>query len=227
MTDVGGAEPNHADGRLPDVELSITALPELDARGHLTPSGPGRSALGAAALGAGAAGAAIEHVVVDVPAFETFYRDHRDQIGRALALTLRDAALAADAVDEAMARAYQRWGQVATLANPSGWVYRVGLNWSRSVLRRRHRPAPIWVAAPGVEPPPAIADPAIDTALAALSIDQRAVVVCRFLIGCSEAQTAALLGVRPGTVKSRLSRALDRLRVLLRDQDPHQEDDRA
>lgn len=205
-----GTEPNRTPGRLPDVELSINALPELDPLGHLV----GASLDGAAATVAG------PPIVVDVPAFEAFYRERRDQIGRALALTLRDAPLASDAVDEAMARAYQRWAQVATLDNPSGWVYRVGLNWSRSLLRRTRRPAPIWVTGTDVEPPPSITDPAIDAALAALSIDQRAVVVCRFFIGCSEAQTAALLGIRPGTVKSRLSRALDRLRVLLHDQHP-------
>ena len=113
------------------------------------------------------------------------------------------------------------------LDNPGGWVYRVGLNWSRSLLRRSRRPAPIWMTSSGVEPGPIVADPAIDAALASLSIDQRAVIVCRFFVGCSEAQTAALLGIRPGTVKSRLSRALDRLRVLLHDQNPHEQEGRA
>ena len=42
--------------------------------------------------------------------------------------------------------------------------------------------------------------------------DQRLVVVCRFILDLSEAETASVLGLRPGTVKSRLSRALDRLR---------------
>jgi len=40
----------------------------------------------------------------------------------------------------------------------------------------------------------------------------RTVIACRYLLELSEAETAAALGVRPGTVKSRLSRALDRLR---------------
>ena len=42
--------------------------------------------------------------------------------------------------------------------------------------------------------------------------EQRLVVVCRFILDLSEAETASVLGLRPGTVKSRLSRALDRLR---------------
>jgi len=154
-------------------------------------------------------------VIPTVPSFDDFYGMHRASIGRALALTLRDADLATEAVDEAMARAYQRWHHVRTLDNPGGWVYRVGLNWSRSFLRRSRRPAPAWVSQRPAVPGPMVMDPSIDRALAELSVDQRAVVVCRFLIGYSEAQTAAALGLRPGTVKSRLSRALDRLRVLL------------
>lgn len=181
------------------MELTIS----LDAAGHLVPTE-----------------LTLDAVVVDALPFDDFYRARRDQIGRALAVTLRDNQLAADAVDEAMARAFQRWSQVSTLDNPSGWVYRVGLNWSRSFLRRALRPAPIWVTGPDTSPAPAFSDPSIDAALAQLSIDQRAVVVCRFLVGYSEAETAAALGIRPGTVKSRLSRALDRLRVLLHDLDP-------
>lgn len=145
------------------------------------------------------------------PSFETFYVRHRDPIGRALALTLRDAALAADALDEAMARAYQRWEQVGSLANPAGWVYRVGLNWARSVLRKLSRPGRAPRAFEMVSASPTF-DADIDRALRQLNVDQRAVVVCRFFIGYSELETAEVLGIRPGTVKSRLSRALDTLR---------------
>jgi RNA polymerase sigma-70 factor (ECF subfamily) len=60
-----------------------------------------------------------------------------------------------------------------------------------------------------------VVDPAIDDALAGLPTKQRAVVVCRLLLGWSEAQTSAALGIRPGTVKSRLHRALGTLQVEL------------
>ncbi|MEP7046150.1 MAG: sigma factor-like helix-turn-helix DNA-binding protein [Ilumatobacteraceae bacterium] len=160
--------------------------------------------------------------------FEEFYREQRDAIGRALALTLRDTQLAAEAVDEAMARAFQRWSRVQALDNPGGWVYRVGLNWSRSILRRALRPAPVWVThrpasgdAGSVDP---MIEPTIDRALAQLSFEQRAVVVCRLLIGYSEAQTAAALGIRPGTVKSRLARGTTRLQSLLSPLDPANKD---
>ena len=49
-------------------------------------------------------------------------------------------------------------------------------------------------------------------ALNALPENARLVLACRFLLGLSEDETAAALGVRLGTVKSRTARALDRLR---------------
>ena len=163
--------------------------------------------------------------VTPIVLFEEFYREQRAPIGRALALTLRDSQLASEAVDEAMARAYQRWNRVQALDNPGGWVYRVGLNWSRSILRRRLRPAPVWVTGTGTFTDHSGLDPAIDRALAELSIEQRAVVVCRLLIGLSEAQTATALGLRLGTVKSRLARATARLQSLLSPLDPANKDD--
>ncbi|MGH9123618.1 MAG: sigma factor-like helix-turn-helix DNA-binding protein [Acidimicrobiales bacterium] len=138
--------------------------------------------------------------------FPDFYREGRDRIARALTLTLGDADLAVEAVDEAMARAYQRWARVSTLENPGGWVYRVALNWSCSVLRRRRR-------APAPRPDRDLTDigpirePAVLAALAALDVRQRAVVVCRHLLGWSEAETAIALSTPVGTVKSRLHRA--------------------
>ena len=50
-------------------------------------------------------------------------------------------------------------------------------------------------------------------ALAALDERDRAVLTCRYLLELSEEETAAALGCRRGTVKSRTSRALERLRA--------------
>ena len=46
-----------------------------------------------------------------------------------------------------------------------------------------------------------------------LSEEHRLVVSCRYFLGLTENETAAALGIRRGTVRSRLSRALERLRV--------------
>ena len=152
----------------------------------------------------------------DRASFEAFYSEHRGSIGRALAVTLRDDHLASDALDEAMVRAYQRWSEIRRLESPSGWVFTVGLNWSRSVLRRASRSQSLGVNDRSSESNQ-FADPDVDRALRVLTVDQRAVVVCRHLIGYSEAETARALSIRPGTVKSRLHRALNQLHSLLAD----------
>ncbi|MCU1426535.1 MAG: putative polymerase subfamily sigma factor [Actinomycetia bacterium] len=146
--------------------------------------------------------------------FVDFYETTRDRVGRALAMTLGDVHLAAEAVDEAMARAFQRWDRVGRLDSPGGWVYRVGLNWATSVLRRRHR-APNPPAERGPTDVGPLSEPDVAAALAELPSRQRAVIVCRFYLGLSEAETAATLAIRPGTAKSRLSRALRHLETRL------------
>jgi RNA polymerase sigma factor (sigma-70 family) len=90
-------------------------------------------------------------------------------------------------------------------------VYRVALNlarnrWRRLSLERRKPPSPTgpaWMDE--------CADPALARALALLPVDQRAVVVLRYHLDWSVEHVAAALDVAPGTVKSRLHRALKRL----------------
>ncbi len=150
--------------------------------------------------------------IAEVRSFDDFYRSRRDIVARTLALTLGDEALGQEAADEAMSRALERWSAVSTYDNPEGWVYRTGLNWSRSWLRRRKRGAAkdLMVALPATT-----FDRPVDTdlarAIAQLSDEHRSVVVLRFYRDWSVEETADALDIAPGTVKSRLSRALDHL----------------
>jgi RNA polymerase sigma factor (sigma-70 family) len=144
-------------------------------------------------------------VTHSISPFDEFYASARPSIARALSLALGDVDLATEATDEAMARAYERWGTVSRLDRPEGWVYRVAMNWALSVLRRRRRrdhrlydPADTAIA---------IADPDVHAAIRELDVHHRSVIVCRHLLGWSVSDTAAALRVREGTVKSRLSRA--------------------
>ncbi len=154
--------------------------------------------------------------------FEEFWRSERASLARALAITLGDVQLAGEAGDEAMARAFQHWSRVSTLDSPTGWAYRVGLNWSRSVLRRLRRQPPQWLAQPNTQHDATPLDPSVAAALQQLTAGQRAVVVCRLLLNQSEQQTATLLRLRPGTVKSRLSRAVTLLSTSLAHLDPQE-----
>jgi len=143
--------------------------------------------------------------------FEAFYRSQRSHVMRALALTLGDRDLAADATDEAMARAFQHWRSVQGFDNQPGWVYRVGLNWARSRIRKRQREV-LTDTFPqgGVEV--RMSDPDLDRAVKGLPMDTRAVVILRHYLDWSTDEVARALGIKPGTVKSRLHRAMHDLR---------------
>lgn len=146
--------------------------------------------------------------------FEAFYRGHRQHIFRALALTLGDRDLAEDAVDEAMTRTYQHWRTVQGFDNQAGWAYRVALNWARSRLRKRKREV-LSDAMPEGVAEIRFADPDLDRAVKALPVESRAVVVLRHYLDWSTDDVAAALQIRPGTVKSRLHRAMQELRQQL------------
>jgi DNA-directed RNA polymerase specialized sigma24 family protein len=147
-------------------------------------------------------------------AFAAFYRADYANVARALSYTLGDVDLGREATDEAMARAYARWTKIRDYDSPAGWVYRVGLNWAYSARRRVLRALPFVEHAGTVEPP--VSDPAIAAALRGLDVKLRAVVVCRLLLDWSVEETATALRIKPGTVKSRLHRALASLERSLR-----------
>lgn len=114
---------------------------------------------------------------------------------------------------------YRKWERVRAADDRDGYVYRMLLNVLRSERRSawwRHRSARGLedglgdVATADAGEAHAVAD-AVHRAMAALSKEQREVVVLRYFVQLSEAQTAAVLGIPAGTVKSRLSRSLARL----------------
>src|SRR3954452_1203662 len=68
--------------------------------------------------------------------FEAWYRrEHPRPIGSLAALSGRED-VAADAADEAFARALARWPRVSKMASPGGWTYRVALNELRRRMQR-------------------------------------------------------------------------------------------
>lgn len=142
--------------------------------------------------------------------FEAFYRTQWAEIYRPLAVVLRDPDLAREATDEAMTRAFRHWRAVREADNQAGWVYRVAHNWAIDQLRRRRRRSSLGDG-PAVWQPD-VPDPAVFAAVSNLPYDQRAVVVLRLVEDWSERDVAQALGIAPGTVKSRLSRALARLK---------------
>ena len=142
--------------------------------------------------------------------FDDFYRTCRHEIVRALVLTVGHRDLGLEATDEAFARALERWADVSGYDNPEGWVYRVGVNWARSKLRRRSfTMAGMLAESVHIDDLP---EPELLTAVELLPIKYRSVVVARFFLDWSIEQTAEALSIPEGTVKTRQSRALTRLR---------------
>lgn len=142
--------------------------------------------------------------------FDDFYRASREEIARALVLSAGNRDLGLEATDEAFARAVEHWAEVAGYENPEGWVYRVGVNWARSMLRRRSFTMEGLLAESVYLDD--LPDPELLTAVERLAFKYRSVIVARFFLDWSIEQTAEALSIPEGTVKTRQSRALSRLR---------------
>lgn len=158
------------------------------------------------------------HVAGDRFAFaELFHRHHR-QLHRVARLTSRCTEDAEDALQEAMASAHRAAGAFRHDAAVSSWLHRIVVNACLDRLRRNK--SHLTTALDDVYPVPdrtaqvetAIA---VQRALMRLPVEQRAAVVAVDMHGYSVADTARLLGVAEGTVKSRCARARARLAASL------------
>lgn len=141
--------------------------------------------------------------------FADFYRRQYQPMLRLAYLMTQSKASAEDLVQDAFIRVRPRW---STLDDPVAYLRRAVVNACNSHHRRRNlerakRPAP---QEPAVQQPDEVWD-----ALAGLAPRRRAVLVLRFYLDLSEADTARILGCRPGTVKSLTSRALADLRKVI------------
>ena len=160
----------------------------------------------------------------DVRAYGELVERYRDLAFRTAYLITRSAADAEDAAQEAFVKAYYALGRFRTQSPFRPWILRIVANEARNRARsaRRREGLALRVAGDrpsgGAAPSPEAAaldrerDEALLAAMAQLSEADRQILTCRYLLDLSEAETADTLGIRRGTVKSRLSRALGRLR---------------
>lgn len=126
-----------------------------------------------------------------------------------LAFLLVGPGTAEEVVQDGFARVYERWD---SLDRPGAYLRTCVVNGCRQALRRRRlqwrHPYPAAAAAE------LGADDLLD-ALEHLSPARRAAIVLRYYGDLSEAEIAATLGVRPGTVKSMVHRGLRQLREVI------------
>jgi len=150
--------------------------------------------------------------VVTVESFEDFYRRTWDLMVRLARLLVDDREEAVEVVQDAFSRVYPKFGRIEAQSTDA-YLRAAVLNGCRRHLRRRrlallHRPGVFDHADLG-------ADHMID-AVRRLSPDRRDVVLLRYYLDLPEADIARTLNIAPGTVKSRLYRALRDLREALR-----------
>jgi DNA-directed RNA polymerase specialized sigma24 family protein len=146
--------------------------------------------------------------------FKAFYEATKTPVFRAVLLARAgDRHASEDAVAEAYERAFLRWEKLTHHPNPTGWVIRTAINHRISMWRRHRREEP-QVAAP-VAPGPDLLDPSLMRLIRELPKGQREVLALRVLLDFSTEQTAQALGVKQGTVKKLLHRALQELRMRL------------
>jgi RNA polymerase sigma-70 factor (ECF subfamily) len=159
-------------------------------------------------------------------AYESLVRRYQEAAVRTAWLFAPDGD-AEDAVQDALVKAHAALGRFRDGAPFRPWLLQIVANESRNRRRSAGRRATLAVRAaedrrPGdaaPSPESAVLDRetqhALVKALNGLSRDDREVIGARYFLDLSEAETADVLGLPRGTVKSRLSRAIGRLRVRL------------
>jgi RNA polymerase sigma-70 factor (ECF subfamily) len=162
----------------------------------------------------------------DAAAYGELVRMHQQIAMRTAWLVTRNATEAEDAVQEAFVKAYRALGRFREGSPFRPWLLAIVANEARNRRRFAARSdrlalrvagAPSGSAAPSPEAAALLDEERtlLVEALNAMREEDRLVVGYRYLVGLSEAETAEALGVPAGTVKSRLSRALVRLRSAL------------
>jgi RNA polymerase sigma factor (sigma-70 family) len=159
----------------------------------------------------------------DLESYDQLVREHQGIAFRTAYVITGSAADAEEVVQDAFVKAYRARGRFRSGAPFRPWLLAIVANEARNRRRATGRRARLSLQL-AEERPSGGAAPSPEVALLAreeraellaavdrLGEDQRAAVACRYFLGLSEAETAAVLGCRPGTVKSRLSRALARL----------------
>ena len=150
----------------------------------------------------------VESDVSSPPSFAAFVENHESGIRHALMAQL-GGDLGRDAAGHALLYGLENWERVGPMANPAGYLFRVGQRWGR-----RHRPRN-----PRVEVVAARDDhwfePALVPALAGIPIKQRTAVVLRHGLDMSYDDIAALTNSSQAAARKNVERGLTALRAAL------------
>ena len=169
----------------------------------------------------------------DVSAYELLVCRYQEVAFRAAYVMTRDPEAAKDAAQSGFIKAYYALHRFRAGAPFRPWLLKIvaneARNQARSASRRTGRELRLAEGRPRDDAAPSPEEAALvafkrDTLLAAVNALEehaRQVIACRYFLDLSEEETANALDCARGTVKSRLSRALDRLRQMLGDESSH------
>jgi RNA polymerase sigma factor (sigma-70 family) len=160
----------------------------------------------------------------DIPAFEELVRTHQGIALRVAYLVVRDPSEAEDVTQDAFVKAYRSIGRFRSGAPFRPWLLRIVRNEALNRVRGTKRRERLALRTAG-DPVSGDAAPSPETEIISeqqsrrllalideLPARYRSVIVHRYLLDLSEKETARILGLPVGTVKSRAHRALARLR---------------
>ena len=134
--------------------------------------------------------------------FDGFFEDQKDRLLRIMSVITGSRAEAEDLAQEAFTRVFERWGTVAAMEDPAGYLHRTAMNLFRNQYRRARVALTRTV---GLGPEQDVFKPVDDRdaaarALGALTPRQRAALVLTEGLGYSGEETGQLLGIKASTV---------------------------
>ncbi|MEU7934674.1 RNA polymerase sigma factor [Micromonospora echinofusca] len=163
----------------------------------------------------------------DLTAYELLVARHSTAAHRT-AVLLGAGPDAEDVIQEAFVKGHRKISRYRGESSFRAWLLAIVANETRNLHRSRSRRDGLALRAAAADPRTDVGeDAAVETVLAGerraalvralrlLPVKDREVIVCRFFLDLSEDETVAMLGWPRGTVKSRTSRALAKLRGLL------------
>jgi RNA polymerase sigma-70 factor (ECF subfamily) len=163
------------------------------------------------------------HVDGDPDAFAELFARHRDRLWAVALRTMGNPEDAADGLQDGLIAAYRRAGSFRGEAAVTTWMHRIVVNACLDRIRRRQARPTVPLPETGFNEPATPRDSMAERetsllvreALDQLPEDQRAPIVLVDVEGYSVAETAKMLGIAEGTVKSRCARGRGKLAKVL------------
>ena len=152
--------------------------------------------------------------------FESLYRKHYSRLVKALCFVVLNEETAADIAQDSFLKLHLRWEHIGKYNDPMAWVYKVAFNKARDYQRYLTRLNYLLKKlAPQQEKAGIVTwfpEQTFVEALKDLPGRQRTAASLHYAAGFSQRETALIMGISEGAVKSHLSRAREALKISLK-----------